>query len=137
MVGFKDFEEIVAWQWSIELAGQVHDKFKDHRDFGFKDQIRRAATSISNNIAEGFDRGSNKDFRRFLRIARGSCNEVRSMVRVGERYGYFTPEEVQRFSNECKRISAGIQNLIKSMRMDGLGSLAPWLMPLASLLGYV
>lgn len=137
MAAFKDFEEIVAWQKAIDLSAAIHLKFKDHKDFAFRDQIHRAAISVSNNIAEGFDRGSNADFRRFLRIARGSCNEVRSMVILGSRFGYFTKEEVASYRTECIRLSGTIQSLIKSMRADALRSFAPWLMPVASWLGLV
>ena len=119
----------------MDLAGIVHERFKDHRDFSFRDQIRRAATSISSNIAEGFDRGSNKDFARFLRIARGSCNEVRSLLHVGKRFGYFTEKEVADLRETCMRLAAMIQALIRSLRIDTLRSFAPWLLPLASWLG--
>ena len=137
MAAFKDFEEIIAWQQAVALAGTVHDKFKDHRDFSYKDQIRRAATSVSSNIAEGFDRGSNKDFRRFLWIAKGSCNEVRSLAWVGKRYGYLTEDELNALRNECRQVSATTERLIKSLRMDRLRTFVPWLIPIASWLEYV
>lgn len=137
MAPFKDFEEIVAWQKAIDLSAAIHMKFKDHKDFAFRDQIHRAAISVSNNIAEGFDRGSNADFRRFLRIARGSCNEVRSMVILGHRFGYFTEAEVMLFRTECIRLGGTIQSLIKSMRTDALRSVPPWLLPVASWFGLV
>lgn len=116
MASIKDFEEIKAWQLAIALSKMVHTKFKDHRDFSFRDQIMRASYSISNNIAEGFDRGSNKDFRWFLKIARGSCNEVRSMALLGKEIGYLTAEEMETWRRDCKQVSAMIQALINSMR---------------------
>ncbi|MDX9750546.1 MAG: four helix bundle protein [Flavobacteriales bacterium] len=137
MAAFKDFEEIIAWQRAIDLAATIHAKFKDHHDFEFKDQIRGAAISVSNNIAEGFDCGSNKDFRRFLRIARSSCNEVRSMVILGDRFGYFTADEVARLREDCIRLSGMILALIKSMRTDAIRAIAPWFVPVLGWAGWL
>ena len=116
MASIRDFEEIRAWQLAIALSKRVHFTFKDHRDFSFRDQILRASYSVSNNIAEGFDRGSNREFRRFLRIAHGSCNEVRSMVLLAKEIGYLPSEEVEGWRKECIHVSATIQALISSMR---------------------
>jgi four helix bundle protein len=137
MASFKDFEEIIAWQQAIELACRVHERFKDHRDFAFRDQIRRASTSISSNIAEGFSRGSNKDFRRFLYIAKGSCDEVRSLVWLAHRYGYIGHEEVEAFRMDCRRCSTTTAALIRSLRLDPIKSWVPWLLPFAQAIGYV
>jgi len=74
------FEDIIAWQKAKVLAVDVYQLFGEHRDFGFRDQILRASVSVMNNIAEGFERRSNNEFRQFLYIAKGSCGEVRSML---------------------------------------------------------
>ena len=63
------------------------------RDYGFKDQIQRAAVSIMNNIAEGFESGSDAKFLNFLNISRGSCTEVRSMLYLCEDLSFCTKEE--------------------------------------------
>jgi four helix bundle protein len=136
MAGIKDFEDIIVWQLAITLAQRVNVKFKDHKDFSFRDQIMRASYSVSNNIAEGFDRGSNRDFRRFLRVARGSCNEVRSMAVLGHGIGYLDKDELISLREDCLRTSATIQAFIKSMRIDALKSFAPWLLPFAHAVGY-
>jgi len=60
------FEDIIAWQKAQDLAVEIYNVFQTSRDFGFRDQICRAVVSISNNIAEGFDRSSDADFKRFL-----------------------------------------------------------------------
>lgn len=73
----KYFEDLVVWQKAKELTISVYQELKDCRDFGYKDQIQRAAVSIMNNIAEGFERNS---YKQFLYIAKSSCGEVRSMV---------------------------------------------------------
>ncbi len=74
------FEEIIAWQKAQELAVRIYRKFSELEDKTFKSQICRAAISISNNIAEGFDRKSDKEFSYFLYIGLGSNSEVKSMV---------------------------------------------------------
>lgn len=74
------FEDTISWQKSKELSVMIYSLFSESRDFGFRDQIQRASVSIMNNIAEGFERNSNKEFKYFLFIAKGSCGEVRSML---------------------------------------------------------
>jgi four helix bundle protein len=76
----KRFEDLIVWQKAIDLAELIYRHFWELKDFGFKDQICRAVVSVSNTIAEGFDRGTDTEFRRFLNIARSSCNEVKSML---------------------------------------------------------
>lgn len=81
-MGIEQFEDIIAWQKSKELTIQIYHLFKESKDFGFNDQIQRASVSVMNNIAEGFERRSNKEFKQFLYIAKGSCGEVRSMLTI-------------------------------------------------------
>jgi four helix bundle protein len=87
------FEDIIAWQKAKELSLEVYRLFGDSKDFGFRDQIQRAAISIMNNIAEGFERESDKDFKRFLYIAKGSSGELRSMLTVAKELDYITGEQ--------------------------------------------
>src|SRR3989344_2104647 len=84
------FEDILSWQKSQELATLIYKLLKDNRDFSFRDQIQRAVISISNNIAEGFERRSNNEFRQFLFIAKGSCGEVRSMAHAALSLSYIS-----------------------------------------------
>ena len=76
------FEDVISWQKGKELYIELSKDFGSHRDYSFKDQLFRATLSITNNIAEGFDRSSDKELRQFLVIARGSCAEVRSMLHI-------------------------------------------------------
>ena len=113
------FEDLEAWQIALELANKVYEITKQEsvrRDFGFVDQIRRAAISIMNNIAEGFERGSNKDFVRFLFIARGSAGEVRSLLYLGLDQGYLTNSEFSECRDLCIRSGQIIWALIKGLR---------------------
>ena len=71
------FEDLIAWQKARELTKQIYDITRTNpfsKDFGLKDQIRRASIAVMSNIAEGFDRGGRAEFHRFLVIAKGSCN---------------------------------------------------------------
>ena len=84
------FEDIIAWQKVQDLTIEIYLIFNNSNDFGFKNQIQRATVSISNNIAEGFDRISDKEFVRFLYISLGSCSEVKSMLYLSNRLNYLT-----------------------------------------------
>ncbi len=71
----KKFEDLLVWQKAVELTVDLYACLEKVNDLGFKNQIQRASLSISNNLAEGFERGSDRDFKRFLFIAQGSCSE--------------------------------------------------------------
>jgi len=88
---FDRFEDIIAWQKAKELTIQVYQLFENSKDFGFKDQIQRASVSVMNNIAEGFERKSNNEFKQFLFIAKGSCGEVRSMLYLAKELNKISP----------------------------------------------
>ncbi len=104
------FEDIIAWQKAKELTITIYSQFKNCRDFSFRDQIRRASVSIMNNIAEGFERKTNKELINFLYIAKGSCGEVRSMFYLALEFGYINKEQFRKnydLSIEISRIIAG------------------------------
>jgi four helix bundle protein len=113
------FEESDAWKVSRELTNMVYvltRKEGFRRDFGLVDQIRRAAVSVMNNIAEGHERDSNKEFIRFLFIARGSAGEVRSLLYVAMDQGYISKEEFEECSSLCVRAAQVIWGLIRFLR---------------------
>lgn len=113
------FEDLEAWQIARDLTNQIYTLTKNGaivRDYGFIDQIRRAALSVMNNTAEGFDRGSNKDFVKFLFIARGSAAEVRSLLYVALDQGYISEAEFHECRQLCIRCSQVIWGLIRSLR---------------------
>ena len=76
------FEDLEVWKESMKLASCVYKEFKSVRDYGLRDQVQRAAVSIASNIAEGFERRSNKEFIQHLYIAKGSCAELLQRDRV-------------------------------------------------------
>jgi four helix bundle protein len=91
MATIKRFEDIEAWQKARELVRQVYQICNGSRlskDFGLRDQLCRAAVSSMSNVAEGFSRNSDKDFARFLDIAKGSVLEVQSLLYVALDIGY-------------------------------------------------
>lgn len=119
MASVKDFEELAIFQKARELSKKIYpvtqrDEFK--YDTRFVQQIRAAAGSVMDNIAEGFERGGNKEFLNFLYIAKGSCGEVRSQLIRANDLGYLTKEEYDELYTECRKLSAGIMNFIKEIR---------------------
>jgi len=86
---YERFEDLPVWQAAIELVVRVYELTKDrffNQPGDLRDQLRRASLSVSNNIAEGFERGSTAELLAFLYIARGSCGETRSMLLFTERF---------------------------------------------------
>ncbi len=112
----KRFEDIIAWQKSQELALEIYSMFKSLKDYSFKDQICRAAISISSNIAEGFDRSSDADFKRFLYISLGSCNEVKSMLHLAKNLDYLSERSFDFLLSKADEISKLTRGLIKSIK---------------------
>jgi four helix bundle protein len=85
------FEDLIAWQKARKLTSEIYkvtSREKFARDYGLKDQIRRAAVSCMSNLAEGFERGGMVEFHRFLVIAKGSCAELRAQLYVAMDIGY-------------------------------------------------
>ncbi len=109
------FEDIISWQKSKELTLLIYGLFKNNRDFSFTDQIKRASISVGNNIAEGFERGGNKEFIYFLYIAKGSCGEVRSMSYVALELKYISKDEFEKINRLSREISRLIAGLIKTL----------------------
>ena len=113
------FEDLIAWQKARDLTRIIYqltanDKF--NRDFGLRDQIRRAAVSIMSNVAEGFERMGKAEFHQFLVIAKASCAEVRSQLYVALDIGYIAEEqfkEVNGLAEEVGRIIGGLRVSLK------------------------
>ena len=115
MARIERFEDIKAWQLAKELVVEVYkvsarDPFV--KDFGLREQIRRAAVSIMANIAEGFERESDKEFQRFLVIDKGSAGEVRSHLYVASELGYVSAGEFERLKQMSEETSKAIQGFI-------------------------
>jgi four helix bundle protein len=120
MATINSFEELNIWKQAQDLDAMVYKlcdtNQKISRDFSFKDQIKRAALSISNNIAEGFEYNNNADFHRFLRIAKGSCGEVRNCLLFSVKIEYTKIEEVKKEIDFSNSLSKQIGQLMKYLR---------------------
>lgn len=92
---------------------RITGKGKFVHDFGLRDQIRRAAISAMSNIAEGFERGSNAEFGRFLRIAKGSCGEVRSQLYVAQELEYVDRQEFISAKTQAEDLSKALSGFIR------------------------
>ena len=109
------FEDILAWQKAKTMTLLVYKSFKSCKDFSFKNQVERASISVMNNIAEGFERQTNKDFRNFLFIAKGSCGEVRSMLSVAKELEYIGEKDFSTVSALTIEISRMLSGFIKTL----------------------
>ena len=123
MAAVRDFEELAIFQKARELSKKIYpvtnrEVFKS--DYRFVQQIRAAAGSIMDNIAEGFERTGNKEFLNFLYIAKGSCGEVRSQLIRANDVGYLTPEEYEELYSDSRKLSASIMNFIKEIKTSDI-----------------
>jgi len=112
------FEDLRVWQSAFALSKEIYHATNDgefSRDFGLRDQIRRAAVSVMSNIAEGFERHSNQDFSRFLAISRGSCAEVRSQLYLAHSLGYISSDHFKKLQYETEALSKSIGALRNSL----------------------
>lgn len=109
------FEDILAWQKAKELNILVYTIFKSCNDYSFRDQIQRASVSIMNNIAEGYERQTNKELKQFLYIAKGSCGEVRSMLDLALAIGLINEKDFQKAYAYSLEISRMLSGFIKTL----------------------
>lgn len=113
------FEDLIAWQKARELAKAIYKMTEDgkfSRDFGLRDQLRRAAVSVMSNISEGFERMGRAEFHQFLVIAKASCAELRSQLYIAHDIGYITQEQFQEIhglAEEVGRIIGGLRLSLK------------------------
>jgi four helix bundle protein len=117
------FEDIASWQKVRELTKRIfhHSKRGEFaRDFGLRDQIQRASTSIMSNIAEGFERGGDKEFLQFLSTAKGSCGEVRSQLYAALNQEYLTKADFDELRQMTITISRMIAGLMGYLQRPGL-----------------
>ncbi|WP_317898795.1 four helix bundle protein [Aurantibacillus circumpalustris] len=115
----KVFEELECWQLAADLDAKVYDLVingKINYSNSLKDQMLRSAGSIADNIAEGFERGGNKEFIQFLFIAKGSCGELRSRFHRSKRRGLIDEKVFEKFFNECRTVSVKLSNLISYLK---------------------
>jgi len=124
-VKIKKFEELESWKKARELTNAVYEATaagRFTRDFGLKDQIRRASISILSNIAEGFERGGDKEFLQFLAVAKGSCGEVRAQLYIAVDQGYLPQdlfEDLSKNAAEIGRLISGMMKYLSKSELRG------------------
>jgi four helix bundle protein len=121
----KSFEDLPLWQIARELVRYIYTLTRKEafsKDFSLVDQIRRSSASVMNNIAEGFERGSNTEFIQFLYISKGSAGEARTQLYIALDQNYISDEEFRRGYNLCVDVSGQLSGLIdylKGSRLKG------------------
>lgn len=113
------FEDLEVWKRSSRLAVSVLELLEPVKLYALKDQMARSCISVPSNIAEGAERESDREFRRFLAIAKGSAGELRTQLYIGQRAGLFSMEAVMPLIQEAREISSMIEGLRK--RLGGRG----------------
>lgn len=109
------FEDLNIWKDSLKITKDIYDltsKKEFSRDFGLRDQIRRAIVSVSSNIVEGFEKNNNNEFVRFLRIAKGSAGETRNQLHIAFAVNYITNIEFEKTNKDLEILSAQIGRFI-------------------------
>lgn len=111
------FRDLAVWRRSKALAVEIYrstTRGPFSRDFGLRDQIRRAAVSVPSNIAEGEERESNKEAARFFYIAKGSLGELITQIEIACEIGYLNSDEANVLVDECTQLSRMLGSLIKA-----------------------
>jgi four helix bundle protein len=115
----KTFEDLKVWQDSRDFVKSIYELTASNnfaKDYGLKDQIQRAAVSIMNNIAEGFERNNNKEFVVFLKYSKGSAGEIRSMLYVALDLNYISKSTFDEYYKNVIKIITQISNFIKYLK---------------------
>lgn len=123
MATIKRFEDIDSWKSSRELTRQIYELTSSEefcRAFGLKDQIRRACVSILSNIAEGFERGGDREFLQYLAVAKGSCGEVRAQLYVAYDQGYMSQDRFDSLSKTAVEVSSLLSGLMRYLKQSSL-----------------
>ena len=114
------FEDLIIWQKAQDLAVKIYSLADTNKfikkDFSLKDQLKSAALSVSDNISEGFEYNNNPDFYRFLRIAKGSCGEIRNKILFINRMKFIDKKVAGELNQEAKILGNQIGELMKKVK---------------------
>ena len=111
-----EFENLEIWKRAARLSANIYKELAKLKDYGFKDQITRSSLSVPSNIAEGFERDSQKECLVFLSYSKGSCGELRTQVYIGMDIGYINQATGKSWIKEVKEISSMLGGLMKTKR---------------------
>ena len=115
----KSFEDLKVFEESRKLTKQIYQLTNNkqfNKDYGLKEQIRRASISIMSNIAEGYERNSDKEFAKFLGYSKGSCGEVRAQLLIAKDLNYINDQEFDKLYNHTIHISRMIYKYIDYLK---------------------
>jgi four helix bundle protein len=115
----RDYRDLILWQKSMDLPVEVHEttlRLPRHELFGLTAQLRRAAVSIPSNIAEGAGRRTTREFTAFLHIARGSLSEVETQMRLAQRVGYLSSDNLTKAEDLCVQLGRLLNAVIRGLR---------------------
>lgn len=118
----KSYRDLLVWQKAVELAVLIYrltEGFPKREIYGLASQIRRAGVSVPSNIAEGYGRGSRKEYLRFLSIAQGSLKELETQTILAQRLGYATVSQAERILSDSEVVGKMLGGLIRSLRVKG------------------
>ena len=114
-MAFQSFEDLEVWQRGCRLAVDVFKTFASCRNFTMQDQVQRASLSVPSNVAEGYERNSNKEFARFLNIAKGSGGELRTQLYISRKLDFLNKADFDHLIGESKEISAMLHGLSRAV----------------------
>jgi four helix bundle protein len=112
----ESFEDLEVWKEGMRLTVEVYNLLKECRDYGLRDQMQRAAVSVPSNIAEGFERQTNKEFAQFLYIARGSAAELRTQIYLAIQLNVIDKKVGMELVDKTKKIASMLYRLIQARK---------------------
>lgn len=115
-IGISKFEDLEIWKEGMRVSVKIYEVLQKCKDYGLKDQMQRAAVSIPSNIAEGFERQTNKEYIQFLFIAKGSCGELRTQLYLAKELKIIMDEDFTYLLPKLIQLSSMISNLIKTRK---------------------
>jgi four helix bundle protein len=110
------FEDLEVWKRACRLCVEICNSFRDCNNFGLKDQITRSSLSIPSNVAEGFERDTNREFIHFLYIAKGSCGELRTQLYIALEIACIDKDRCRVFIDEARELSYMLSGLIQKRK---------------------
>jgi four helix bundle protein len=117
----EQFEDIEAWKEARKLVNMIYDisdKEEFSRDFGLKNQIRNASVSVMSNVAEGFDRGTNREFIQFLIVGRASASEAKSQLYVALDRKYVTSDKFHEIYDQISKVVSLIDGFVRYLKTN-------------------
>jgi four helix bundle protein len=116
------FEDLIVWQKSMSLAEEIYRVTKQGefaKDWGLRDQVRRAAVSVPSNIAEGYERQTTQEYVRYITIAKSSVGELRTQISLAGTIGHLAPVEASSLVEDCMEISRMLGGLKRRLKDQG------------------